>query len=326
MKVIIPMAGFGKRLRPHTYSRPKPLIPVAGKPLLGHIMDQFADVDVDEFVFIVGYLGDQVEKYVSENYDVQASFVEQRELLGQAHALWLAREHLSGPVVILFVDTVCDADLSRLDRADADAIAFVKEVDDPRRFGVVVLDDDGYVTRFIEKPDTMENKLAVIGFYYLKEAAQLVEPIKELLDRQIRTKGEYYLADAFQLMIESGARFRTERVRLWLDCGKPETVLETNRALLERGADNSEQAHRDGVVIVPPVYIAPDAYVSRSVIGPYVSIGSKAVVENSIVRDSIIDERTQVTDSFLESSLIGREAVIRGKRGRLNVGDNSVIA
>src|SRR5579871_2789205 len=189
MKVIIPLAGFGTRLRPHTYTKPKPLINVAGKPVLGHLLDKIAGLDIEEYIFVVGYLGEQVEEYVNTNYTLNARFVEQKELLGQAHAIWLAREYLDdGPVFILFVDTLFEADLSNLERPDADAVIFVKEVEDPRSFGVVTLDKDNYITSFVEKPRTMDNRLAVVGLYYFKNGNKLINAIKELMERKIMTK------------------------------------------------------------------------------------------------------------------------------------------
>ncbi|MGD8466050.1 MAG: nucleotidyltransferase family protein, partial [Anaerolineae bacterium] len=200
MKVIIPLAGFGKRMRPHTWSKPKPLVNVAGKPVLGHILDKLAglDVQVDELIFIVGWLGDQIEEYyAASGYDYPTHYVEQSELLGQAHAIWLAREHLQGPVLIVFVDTIFEADLGGLQASGLDGVLYVKEVEDPRRFGVAVLDDEGLVTHLVEKPDSFENRLAVIGAYYVRDAAWLLRAIEELMDRNLQTQGEFYLADAY---------------------------------------------------------------------------------------------------------------------------------
>src|SRR5258708_31434364 len=237
MKVIIPLAGFGTRLRPHTFTKPKPLINVAGKPVLGHLLDKIAGLDIEEYIFVVGYLGEQVEDYVKTNYKLNARFVEQKELLGQAHAIWLAREYLDeGPVFILFVDTLFEADLSHLERPDADAVIFVKEVPDPRSFGVVTLYAEGYITSFVEKPTSMDTRLAVIGLYFFKHGNALIKAIQELMDRKIMTKNEYFLADAMHLMVNAGCKFRIEPVSVWLDCGRPETVLETNRYLLEHGS------------------------------------------------------------------------------------------
>jgi glucose-1-phosphate thymidylyltransferase len=328
MKVIIPLAGFGKRMRPHTWSKPKPLLNVAGKPVLGHILDKLSelDVQVDELIFIVGWLGQQIQEYYqTSGYPYPARYVEQKELLGQAHAIWLAREHLSGPVLIIFVDTIFEADLSGLDRAGLDGVLYVKEVEDPRRFGVAVTGHDGLVQRLVEKPDTFENRLAVVGVYYIHDAAWLLRAIEDLMAQNKQTKGEFYLADAYTLMIEQGARLGVREVSVWEDCGTPEDVLQTNRYLLEHGRDNGIAAKAHQSVIIPPVYIAPSARVEHSIIGPHVTIAENSVVLRSIVRNSILDEGAYLDDTILEHSLIGRDAVVRGRHRVLNVGDSSSL-
>src|SRR5690606_29654510 len=192
MKVIIPTAGLGTRLRPHTYSKPKPLVNVAGKPVLGHILDTLSQLDIEELIFITGYLGNQIEDYVRENHDIPARFIEQTELKGQAHAIYLARELVSGPTLILYVDTIFEADLSKLNQIDADGVIYVKEVSDARRFGVTVI-EQGYISKLIEKPDADISNLAMIGLYYVREAQDLMKAIEVMLDRNIQTKGEFYL-------------------------------------------------------------------------------------------------------------------------------------
>ena len=333
MKVIIPLAGFGKRMRPHTWSKPKPLLNVAGKPVLGHILDKLAGLQgagtgssVDELIFIVGWLGEQIEEYYkASGYPYPARYVEQRELSGQAHAIWLAREFLAGPVLIIFVDTIFEANLAGLETSGLDGILYVKEVEDPRRFGVAALGEDGLVTRLVEKPDSFENRLAVIGVYYVHDAAWLLRAIEELMARKMQTKGEYYLADAYTLMIEQGARFGVRQVAVWEDCGTPQDVLNANRYLLGHGRDNGRQAATVDSVFIPPVYIAPSAQVERSIIGPYVTIAENSVVKQSIVRDSIIDEGAYIDDTMLDRSLIGKDAIVRGRYWVLNVGDSSQV-
>lgn len=326
MKLVIPMAGLGSRMRPHTWSRPKPLLPVAGKPMLGHILERFRDVGMQEYVFIVGWLGAQVREYMAATYDIPAQYVEQGEMLGQAHAIWLAREHLEGPLFLMFVDTLFDgADFTHLDADGLDGIIFTKEEDDPRRFGVVELGPDGWATRLIEKPESVENKQVLIGLYYFRDGAWLARACAELMERRIQTQGEYYLADAVTLMIEQGARFQARDVAVWKDTGKPETTFDTHRYLLEHGSDNSYESPRPGVSIVPPVYIHPQAVVETSVIGPYVSIGAKAEVRDCILRDTIIDEAAQVEALLLDHSMIGRWTQLAGQFHALNVGDNSTL-
>ncbi|MCS6772570.1 MAG: sugar phosphate nucleotidyltransferase [Anaerolineae bacterium] len=328
MNVIIPLAGFGTRLRPHTYSKPKPLVSVAGKPVLGHILDTVvAHPDLEKVVFVVGYLGEQIEQYVKNAYpNLRGEYVEQKELNGQAPAILLAREKVSGPTLIIFVDTLADADLSALSCSQCDGLIFVKEVEDPRRFGVVQLDAEGYITRFVEKPATTENRLAVIGMYYVRDIAALMDACEELMRRGIKIKNEYFLADAFNIMIERGAKLRPQPVQVWLDCGTSQTVLETNRYLLAHGHDNSAQwAGCPGVVVIPPVHIHPKARIVNSVIGPNASIGEGCLIENSVVRESVIESGAEIIDHVMANSLIGRDAVLRGRPRRFNVGDSSVV-
>jgi glucose-1-phosphate thymidylyltransferase len=326
MKVIVPLAGFGKRMRPHTWSKPKPLVNVAGKPVLGHILDKLAnlDVNVDELIFVVGWLGEQIEQYyAASDYPYPACFVEQTELLGQAHAIWLAREHLDGPVLIIFVDTIFEADLGGLETSGLDGVLYVKEVEDPRRFGVAVVGDDELVSHLVEKPDSYAHRLALVGVYYIHDAAWLMRAIEELMDRNLQTKGEFYLADAYALMIEQGARFGVREVSVWEDCGTPKDVLQTNRYLLEHGRATGSHAAVEHSVIIPPVYIAPTAQVEHSIIGPHVTIAEDTIVLRSIIRDSIIDAGAYIDDTMLDQSLIGKDAVVRGRYRMLNVGDSS---
>lgn len=325
MKVVIPMAGFGTRMRPHTYSRPKPLISVAGYPMLKHLLDTLEGLDIDEYIFIVGYLGEQIEDWIRKNYDFKSTFVVQDELIGQADAIYRAREHLDGPAIILFSDTLFEADLSVIKETGADGIVFVKEVEDPRRFGVVDLNQQGQVTSFVEKPDSMENKNALIGLYYIRDSREMIEAIETQMARNEMTKGEFYIADAFQIMIDEGADFRIAEVDVWLDTGKPETVLETNRWLLGHGEDNSGEVEQDEFTVIPPVFIHPDARIKHAVIGPYASVGAGCKVEYSVVENSIIDEHATVRHMVLEGSLIGRDAVVAGRPLNLNVGDTSSV-
>lgn len=327
MNVIIPLAGFGTRLRPQTYSKPKPLVNVAGKPVLGHILDKvIGESQVDKVVFVVGYLGEQIEHYVRSAYPaLRGEYVEQKELNGQAPAILLARDRVSGPTFIVFVDTLADADLSTLADETCDGVIYVKEVEDPRRFGVVQIGADGYITRFVEKPSTTENRLAVIGMYYVRDVARLMSACEELMRRGIKTKNEYFLADAFNIMIEGGAKLRVQEVSVWLDCGTAQTVLETNRYLLEHGHDNSGDWRNNHCVVVPPVNIHPTAKILNSVIGPYATIGEGCYIESSVVRESIVEAGAEVVDHVLAKSLIGRDAVLHGRPRRLNVGDNSLV-
>jgi glucose-1-phosphate thymidylyltransferase len=313
-------------MRPHTWTRPKPLLPLAGKPMLAHVLDVFGELPIEEYVFIVGWLGDQVRDYVMENYTIPAHFVEQKELMGQAHALWLAREHMEGPLFTFFVDTLFfGADFSSLDTPGLDGVIYTKEVDDPRRFGSVDYGQDGWVKRLIEKPSSVDLKHVMIGLYYFNDGAALAAACEELMERGRQTKGEYFESDAVTLMIEQGAHFRTREVDRWLDTGKPETTLHANRYLLDNGHNNCEHVQTRRSVLVPPVCVAPDAVIEDSVIGPYVDVGAGARIRNAIVRNSIIDAHAVVEDIYLEGSLIGEGAQVRDRPTRLNVGNSGAM-
>ncbi len=325
MKVIIPLAGLGTRLRPHTYTRPKPLINVAGKPMLAHILDQFRGLEVEEYIFVVGYLGDQIEKYVSLQYGFKARYVVQHEMRGQAHALWLCRDYVTGPVFMVFGDTYFEADLSEIQTPPQDSIAYVRPVEDPRRFGVAIVGDDGYVRKFVEKPASLTDRLAVIGMYYFTDGPALMQACQELMDSGIRTQGEFFLTDALNLMIPSGSRFVTRQAKEWRDTGKPETVLDTNRYLLENGSDNSAQVKLADSVIIPPVNIHPSAVIEQSIIGPFATIGQDCKIVHSIVRDSIIEAGALIEESTLNQSLVGKEAIVQGRFRRFNVGDSAMV-
>lgn len=330
LKVVIPMAGLGTRLRPHTWSKPKQLITVAGKAVLEHVIDTLATLPQQssmELIGIVGYLGEQIEAHLKQRYpELTAHYVVQEDPRGQSHALSLAREYLHGPMLMVFADTLIETDLSFLNDESADAVTWVKAVPDPRRFGVAEIGPDGWVKRLIEKPAEMDNNLAIVGFYYFRHAEDLVAAIDEQMARGIQLKGEYFLADAVNIMLERGLKMRTEKVDIWLDAGTPEALLETNHYLLEHGRDNCCVAERRrNVVVVPPVFIHPSAVIENSVIGPYASIGAGCQVQTSILRNSILEDDAQVTDVILEDSLLGRKTVLQRRPGIVNAGDHTVL-
>ena len=337
LKIVIPMAGWGTRMRPHTWSKPKPLVSVAGKTSLEHLMDMFKTLPEPEnveYIFIVGpYLGElQVPAFIKEKYpNLKAHYVVQHEMKGQSHALALSREYLRGPMMVCFSDTLMETDFSFLANEAADGVAWVMPVPDPRRFGVAELNNDGWVTRFIEKPQSMDNNLVVVGCYYFKSAEKLLAAIDEQMQRGIMLKGEYFLTDTITMMIEHGAKVRTNQISTWLDTGTIEATLDTNRILLDRGADNSsEAATRPTVKIVPPVFIHPTAEVDSAVIGPYVSIGANCKISAAVIQDSIIEEGTQIKRAALKRSLIGSNCHIEGQTDKeeassLNIGDNSSV-
>jgi glucose-1-phosphate thymidylyltransferase len=294
--------------------------------MLAHVLDVFSDLPIEEYVFIVGWLGEQVRDFVTENYTIPAYFVEQTELLGQAHALWLAREHMTGPLFTFFVDTLFfGADFANLDAPGLDGVIYTKEVADPRRFGAVQMGPDGWATRLIEKPTSLDNKKVMIGLYYFNDGAALAAACEELMERGRQTQGEYFESDAVTTMIEHGAHFEAREVDRWLDTGKPETTLHANRYLLDNGHDNSGQVSTWRSVLVPPVHVAPDAVIEDSVVGPYVDVGAGARIRNAIVRNSIIDAKAEVEDIFLEGSLIGPSAKVRDLPTRLNVGNSAAV-
>lgn len=330
IKVVIPMAGLGTRLRPHTWSKPKQLVSVAGKAMIDHVIDSLStlpDRNNIELVNIVGYLGDQIEDYISEHYPhLKAHYVTQDDPRGQSHAIQLARQFLDGPALVVFADTLIETDLAFLAQEQAQAVAWVKPVPDPRRFGVAMLDENGRVVRLIEKPQDLENNLAVVGFYYFKDAAALLQAIDEQMERNLQLKGEFFLADAVNIMLEHGLYMRAQKVDIWLDAGTPEALLETNRYLLENGLDNSQVVKCDqGVVINPPVFVHPTAQVTQSILGPYVSLGAGCRVENSIIRDSILEDEALAAGVILENSLVGRRAQLIRRPGIFNVGDNTEV-
>lgn len=322
MNVIIPVGGLGTRLRPQTWSRPKPLVSVAGKPVLGHVLDTLSVLTIDRVVFVTGFLGDQIEDYVRENYDFDAVFVKQDEPLGQSHAIIQARGHVSGPTIVVFPDMIFEADLKALESLEHDGAIFVNEVDDPRRFGIALLEDD-HVTRLIEKPDDPVSNLAIMGIYFVKDVRKLFNAIDHQMQQNIQTKGEFFLADALQKMIDDGERFTTVTATVWEDCGTPVALLETNRFLLSRSENGTAQA--EGSVLIDPVYVSPSARITGSVVGPNVSIGDEVVVENAIVRDSIVDAGAVIDSAMLTRSIVGRNALVRGEPLRVNVGDSSDI-
>jgi len=328
------MAGWGTRMRPHTWSKPKPLVNVAGKTSFEHLMDLFdtlPEPDRTEYVFIVGpYLGEtQIPAFVEKHYpDINAHFVVQGEMKGQSHALYLARQYLTGPMLMIFSDTLIDADFSFLEREKSDGVAWVKAVEDPRRFGVVDVNEEGWIKRLIEKPQTVENNLAVVGCYYFKSGENLMAAIEEQMQQDVKLKNEFFLADAINILLERGALMRVENVETWLDTGTIDATLKTNAFLLERM--DAKPDERSGVKVLPPVFIHPTAEVSEAVIGPNASIGAGCKITQAVIQDSIIAEGTHISQAALTHSLIGSNCVVEGQPNKeeaasLNIGDNSEV-
>jgi glucose-1-phosphate thymidylyltransferase len=328
LKIVVPMAGLGTRMRPHTWSKPKPLISLAGKTVLDYVLDQFQTVPVDidiEYIFIVGPQGDQVREFMEEHHPTKkVHYVVQAEMRGQSDAIYLAREYLAGPMLMAFSDTLVDADFSFLSNGAPDSVAWVKPVPDPRRFGVVEVGPDGWVRRLIEKPSDIANNLVVVGFYYFSSSEKLVAAIEEQMVRKLTLKNEFFLADAVNIMLEKGTRMGISQVDVWLDAGTPDSLLETNRYLLDHGHSNSQEWEtRSGLTIIPPVFIHESAHVEASVVGPHVSIGANCSLSRAIVSNSIVDEGTEICSISIEDSLLGRHVSLHGQPLHLNLGDQS---
>jgi glucose-1-phosphate thymidylyltransferase len=326
MKVIVPLAGKGTRLLPLTKRVPKPLVRVAGRPVMDYVMDAVKGLDVDELIVITGHLKDVVERYIVERYDVKATFVEQKTLDGTAGAINLARPYVDSPVLIIFVDTVFEADLSLINRVDADGIIWVKEVEDYQRFGVIVTDAEGYMTRIVEKPTTPISRLANIGLQYVRDWKALFDGIAHVLQQPPGKGGEYYLTDAFQYMVDRGRRLLAAPVAGWYDCGKVDTLLETNRHLLEHGRARMPSGPRPRCTIVPPVYIEDGVSINDATIGPNVSIEAGSVVAESTIMNSILGRNVRVVRGTVKDSVVGDDQKIEGKVVQQSVMDAGELA
>jgi glucose-1-phosphate thymidylyltransferase len=322
MQVIIPLAGKGTRLRPHTHLIPKPLLKVAGRPVMDWVMDRLEGLDITELIFITGHLKEQVEAFARSHYRIPSRYIEQKVQDGTAGAINLARPYVKGPVLIIFVDTVFEADLTLVNRTDADGIIWAKEVEDYQRFGVVVTDTQGYMTRIVEKPSTPISKLANIGLYYIRDTESLWKGIDHVLASPAN-KGEWYLTDAFQWMIEHGKRILTAEVGGWYDCGKLDTLLETNQILLEKGA--ARRVNFPGVTIHDPVYIEDGVQIEQSEIGPNVSIEQGTKISRSRIRNTILGRDAKLSRVNLDESLLGNGVVLDGFAGSVSIGDHSEL-
>jgi glucose-1-phosphate thymidylyltransferase len=324
MKVIIPLAGKGTRLRPHTHITPKPMLKVAGKPVMAYILEDLERLgNVEQVVYITGHLKEKVEQYTREAFRIPAVFIEQQVQDGTAGAVALARAHVDQSVLIIFVDTIFDADLSVINRTDADGIIWVKTVEDYQRFGVVVTDADGNMTKIVEKPKTPISKRANIGLYYIRNWKLLYEGIDHVL-KSPKNQGEYFLTDAFQYMIDQGAKIKVIDVEGWYDAGKIDTLLDTNRVMLEKGRARVP-AGIDRSQIVDPVYIEDGVKIVNSKVGPNVAIGTGSIVEHASLRDTIAGSNCRIVRSHLVNSLIGDDVVVAGVNGEVTLGDHSEV-
>ncbi|MFA7227928.1 MAG: sugar phosphate nucleotidyltransferase [Melioribacteraceae bacterium] len=322
MRAVIPAAGFGTRLKPHTYSLPKVLLNVGGKPILGHIIEKLLDEKIFKATFITGYMGEQIVEFVEKNYpDLKAEFVNQEEMLGLGHAIQIAVPTFGDEdIFIILGDTIFDVDLKSVLSGKINSLG-VKSVEDPSRFGVAVCEGD-LIIKLIEKPKEPISKLALVGLYYISNTQLLIESLNELFAKEIKTKGEYQLTDALQIMIDKGEKFSTFQVDGWYDCGKPETLLSTNQFLLTKRGTNRVP---ENVVINDPVFIAESAIVRNSVIGPFTTISDNCEVNDAIIRNSIISSGARIGRVILEDSIIGSNAVVNSAYKKMNTGDSSEI-
>lgn len=323
MQVIIPLAGKGTRLRPHTYLIPKPLLKVAGQPVMDWVMDRLDGLQVEELIFITGHLKEQVEAYTRSRYQVKSSYIEQKVQDGTAGAINLARPLIHGPTMIIFVDTVFEADLTLAERTKADGIIWAKEVEDYQRYGVVVTDAAGYMTKIIEKPSEPISKLANIGLYYMRNVDALWRGIDHVLASPTN-KGEYYLTDAFQHMIDHGCKILTAEVGGWYDCGQLETTLETNGILLSQGAARHPKVGPD-IRLVEPVLIEDGCILERCTIGPNVSVEGGCTIRDASVADSIIGPGCTIDRSTMTHSMLGEKARVADFTGSCSIGAHSEV-
>jgi glucose-1-phosphate thymidylyltransferase len=326
--VIIPVAGVGTRLRPHTYSQPKPLIPVAGKPILGFIIDRMVKAGFRDYIFVIGYLGEKIESYVREHYpELNCQFVVQNKREGLGHAISLTRP-LIAPGESLFIvlgDTIFEADIESVMAMPESALG-LKRVDDPRDFGVAEVDEDLRITRVIEKPSIPKSNLALVGLYKIRESEQLFAALEQMMLHGYKTQGEYHLTDALMMMIKDGIVFNGFKIQNWYDCGKKEILLETNAILLKKlHPQGQHQHHYPNTILIEPVSIAPGCDIRDSIIGPNVTLGENTSVHYSILRQSIIGNDATIDDVVLLDSVIGSDTVIKGMSQSLNIGDNTEI-
>lgn len=328
MKAIIPVAGAGTRLRPHTHTQPKPLMPVAGKPIVCFIIDKLVAVGVTEFVFVLGYLGEKIRDFLLKRYpELQIEFVWQENREGSGHAIWTAREAIEDEdeVFIAFGDTIFDVDLQSL-LAEPVSCVGIKKVADPRDFGVVEMDENGLATRLVEKPKIPKSNMALVGLYKITEVTRLLFAIEHLMKNDLRTVGEIQLTDALQLMHEQGVPFKTIPVNNWYDCGRKEVLLETNAMLLGReGYTGGDLPEFENTIIIHPVAIGENCRIANSIIGPHVTIGNEADINYSIVKDSIVGNYARLEEVVLRHSVIGSDSSVKGMNLSLNIGDNTEI-
>ncbi len=327
MKAIIPVAGAGTKLRPHTYTQPKALIPLAGKTVLSFIVDQLQQAGISEFVFIVGYLGEKIQDYMKQKYpDVKVHFVFQQDRQGIGHAIKLTRDIVAGDeVFVVLGDTIAEYDVKEVIDSPVSMVG-LRKVDDPRDFGVAEIDEEGNVNHVVEKPQMPKSNMALVGLYKIKESTMLFDCLESNMRQGLRSHGEYSLTDALDCMIKGGVKFKSFKVENWFDCGKVESLLESNATLLKKYGGNLGKDHNfENTVIIPPVSIGIGCNIKNSIIGPDVTIGENTNIDYSIIKNSIIGSFSNLVDIVLDNSLIGSDTGIVGESRTLNIGDNTEI-
>lgn len=327
MKAIIPVAGAGTKLRPHTYTQPKALIPIAGKTVLSIIVDQLRSAGINDFVFVVGYLGDKIQDYVKDTFEgINASFVLQSEREGLGHAVMLTKEIVGDDeLMIVLGDTICEYDVKELLQSSVSVLG-IKKVDDPRSFGVAEVDEEGIITKVVEKPQIPKSNMALVGIYKIKESNMLFECLEANYREGVKNRDEYSLTDALECMITKGTRFQSFKVLNWFDCGNKESLLESNSTLLKKFGTSISPDHRfENVIVVEPVSIGKNCEIKNSIIGPNVAVGDNTTINYSIIKESIIGSYADLFDIVLEESLIGSDTEVKGETRSLNIGDNTEI-
>jgi len=326
MKAVIPVAGAGTKLRPHSYSQPKALIPLAGKTVLSIIVDQLREAGISEFIFIVGYHGDKIQDYVkSKHPDITAHYVHQTDRQGVGHAIRLTKSLVGDDeAFVVLGDSICEYDVREVVNTPGTLLG-VRKVEDPRDFGVAEINGEGFIERVVEKPQIPKSNMALVGVYKIKETQELFQCLENIISKDLRSHGEFSLTDALECMIQAGVKFRSFKVENWFDCGKKETLLESNATLLKKFAADEPDYSFENTVIVKPVSIAAGCMIKNSIIGPNVTIGENTTIEYSIVKNSIIGSFSNLFDIVLGDSIIGSDTNLRGETRSLNIGDNTSI-
>jgi glucose-1-phosphate thymidylyltransferase len=328
MQAIIPVAGAGTRLRPLTYTQPKVLISVAGKPILSFIIEELRENGITDFIFVIGYLGEKIKEFVEKNYpDLNAKFVTQENRDGLGHAIWTTRQviDLDQELVIHLGDTIVDFEIQKI-LAEPYSILCVKKVDDPRAFGVAQIDEHGFIKAVEEKPAIPKSNMALVGFYVIRETRKLMEALEYVMNHERRNNTELHLTDGLMKMIKDGVKFKSFKVDSWYDVGKKDILLETNAILLKKQADKAtNKGHSAGSILVPPVSIAAGAVIKNSIIGPNVSVGENTEINFSVISNSIVGSFSRLDNVVLHSSLIGSDTLVKGLSQSLNIGDNTEI-